>query len=367
MLTAAAARKLAKDLFTGSASPAWAQRAKRAKTLLAKIVGDAPRVTPIPTPYAGEGEALLASARVRREIDPTVRRWISALLEGKAQIVASHLDEEVWAMFGNGKFGRYPGEDLELELAEGKFEASEIEATKRRSYSAAEARNAFAFGIPEALDEMFGLRSVFLYAFSAGAHGRLMIAVRPTDSGPKLASLPLPSIDEAWAYSIRAQADEDGGIAAAAKLVRHFVLEHGAALESMRGDLMDALWLGAGETSAEAFMGTVGLGAPALEGAERIFATTRPLVDDIGERIGPELVKNIERSAPKKWRAKFEDLHPRWLETTTLTIDPNTLGPGTEKPIIVLVLKIEEPDGTGEKKERWKVGGVFDDPSEPKR
>lgn len=341
--------------MTGALGEAWAARNRRARALLAPILPAGPGDLPHSANDARPGP-VIPGAPSRQRLAEFARTQAEALLAGELAEVAPHLDDDVWVLWPDNTFARHPGAALaaRLEPAAG----VEHELGLLRTYAGAEARTAFARGIPEALDALFALRSCLLYAFSVEG-SRLMLAVRPTEDGGRLASLLLPSVDEAWAHSSRAALDEEEPIRIAANLVRRMVLGHGAAIRAMRVELMDTLWLNGEAVGRDDLAAHADTGPHKLDGAERVFRSTTPASIGLPEMIGGALAKRIVGESEARWRRPLEQLRPMLVETSTVTIDPATRGPGEVLPAATLLLRTEEPDGAGGDRVRWRVGGFF--------
>ncbi len=347
---------LAHALFTGAAAPSWATRNTRTRALLEAVYG----------PKAGVPEAhapvymypIVPPAAARQRLDRFVKAQVTHLLAGRFSAVAPHLDEAVWVLWPDNTFVCHEGAELQAKLID-RPNALSLEPTAPRSYAGAEARAAFARGIPEALDVLFPLANVLLYTFAVGEHGRVMVVVRPTEDGGRLASLLLPSVDDAWAFSVRTSLDESPPLRIAQTLVRRVCLGHFTALRAMTLDLMPGLWVGDTFADRDRFIALAGDGEHRLDGAEQIFGASVPGAD-LAATVGGPLAKTIERESEAKWFAPLDALRPMLVETRVAWIDPNTLGVGDESSVHTLLLETKEDDGAGGDRSRWRVGGWFE-------
>lgn len=347
---------LAHALFTGAAGPSWATRNQRTRALLEAIHGDKPPLDEVPAP--DEPLPIPAPAAARQRLSERAATLVEHLLAGRFSAVAPHLDDAVWVLWPDNTFVCHDGLDLAGALKDRPNKLG-LELARPRAYSAAEARAAFARGIPEALDALFPLSNVVLYTFAVEQYGRVLVAMRPTESGGKLASLLLPSVDDAWAFSVRTSLDESPPLRIAQTLVRRVCLGHFTALRAMTLDLMPELWVGDQLADRARFVAAAGDGDERLDGAELIFGASFP-AGTLTECVGGPLAKAIEREAPERWFASLDALRPMMVETTLARLDPRTLGVGSESAVRTLLLDTKEDDGAGGERSRWRVAGWFE-------
>ncbi len=349
--------ELARDLFTGSASAAWATRSARTRKLLEAVYGPRPELredTPL-----GRPRPIVAPAAARQRLGELVFDIARHVMAGRFSKVSRYFDDTMWVLWPDNHLVCHAGDDVRFKLAD-RPNPLGIEPAGLKSYAGAEAKAAFARGVPEALDALFPLSSHLIYTFDAQRFGRVLFAVRPTEQSCRLASLFLPSVDDAWCFSVRTSLDEEPPLRIAQNLVRRAVLGHFAGLQAMALDVMPTMWVQDQTIPREHFVAAAGAGPHRLEGGEQIFGASTPLDGDPAETIGGPLLKTIEGAAETHWHTSFEALRPRWVQTPLATIDPESLGVGGERQVVTLVLRTLEEDGTGDERVRWRVGGWFE-------
>lgn len=348
--------ELARDLFTGAASPAWATRSARTRELLETVYGPRPELRediPLARP-----RPIVAPAAARKRLGELVFEIARHLVAGRFSRVSRFFDDTMWVLWPDNQLVCHAGDEVRFKLTDRPNRLGIVPA-KLKSYAGAEAKAAFARGVPEALDALFPLSSHLIYTFEARRFGRVLFAVRPIEQTCRIASLFLPSVDDAWAFSVRTSLDEEAPLRITQNLVRRTVLGHFAGLQAMALDVMPTLWVQDQAIPRDHFIAAAGAGPHRLEGGEQIFGASAPLDGEPAEALGP-LLKTIERASQTHWHTSLEALRPRWVQTPVAQIDPESLGVMSERHVVTLVLRTLEDDGTGDERERWRVGGWFE-------
>lgn len=339
-----------------------AMRAHRFREALGPCLGAPPdglTIAPPPEP-APMFPTLRAPARVRMAIQEAAQEVLDGVISWEIERLEAHMAPRVRWLWADGSSGVYEAPALLRALEQRGGKSAPLLPRDLRTYLPGEWRailpRGYAALYAELVDDRTAVAITAALDGRGGSVGRALLFAAPDGAGDwRILCGPLPSPDDAAAASARTSLDEDEGIRVADRAVRRWCLGQGRALEAMRNDLADQIRF-------------EGAWVPALEWAARaeavdpdaaswtVFEGTRPEPDGT---LARDEQRVIEREAKRFWRGTWDRLRPRWMVARVSRWDPAARKTTEPRDLRVLVLRYEDEDARGERRERWRLGGFW--------
>lgn len=356
---------LAARLQAGPGDP-FGARAARLSGLLAPCfgrLGALPEVTP-PAPQGAP--PLRAAHAARAALTEAAREVVDGFLAAELDRVAPHLAEHVTVLGPDRRLVVAPAAALLNALEAAEPQAAAAIPSDYRSYQPAELRAVLPRGhaslLAAAVPHRPGAVAVTaqLDARGGGA-GRVVVFAAPelVDGRWRVASLPLPSPDDVVVAGARLSAGEDLAVRVADRVGRAWWLGQAPLLTAQRNDLMRVVMLGP-EALAPETLPERAAALPAEGASWAVFGAPREAPRPEG--VPAEELRELERSAPTRWRARWADLAPRWFEVPVGRWDMDARSAAPHAAMWLLLLRQEDRDVREETRRVWRVGGIWGAP-----
>ncbi|MEO1228842.1 MAG: hypothetical protein AAFZ18_08060 [Myxococcota bacterium] len=285
-----------------------------------------------------------------------------AWLKGDLPGLRPYLAERVWCLWPDGELRRCSREAL-LDALAGQSPpvlAGRIERV--RSYGASEARSVLPAGAARAYEFVAGERAAWV-TFAArvpeigGVRWLVIVDEDSMPPRPRFACLPLPSPDEALVASAALASPEDPARSLAEGCARAVLLGHSRQLRARSSQFTAPFFwndriLSASE-AAEA------LERDAADRSHRCFGPSRRWPAPAAEAALGHHFDVLRREGPKVWLRSWDEARPEWVGLTYGSYDGERERMVEARAAVALVVRLLEPDGTGEVAERRRVAALF--------
>lgn len=353
-MSGAAGLELGLALLSGAVGSGWETRALRQRQLMSALFSPTAlglESAPAPGPFTGRPHP-------RSAVEREARAFVDAFLRRDLDALEGQLTEHVWVAGAEGAVdavGRSALMERLRSRAGGPVLAVPV-AT--RSYSAAELRSLLPRGVGAAISSFGGPSAGYAVVELRGARApaRRLLCIRAPGPETRFVNLPFIAFDHAAVASRISTAKLSEPERVAHRFVRAFHLGQGRALSELRSSVMERLLVEDEPIDFETLVAELDAGPARLDAVDlSVEPAGKVRTESVWGGWSRLRRDGLERFAREGWDVPWERARPTWVVSKVGKYDLDEERIIRPKPVLSLVLEVEEADGSGARRRRHKL------------